>query len=283
MRNFFPRLRRLKWKLGRRLYMEARGEPRSNLPDSSDERYVQQAVLAATRDADQLVVLDVGANKGQWSGQFLRLAPDTLRKTDRLHLHAFEPVPASRAIYEQTLATIPGNDCIRLHPLALSDRAGTAEIAIWGDPAGTNTLSFDDASVMRAQKVLKIEAQTLDAFLAQQEIEHVTLLKIDAEGHDSLVLKGAAQALAEGRIDVVQFEYSHRWIYDRAFLRDVFRFAEDMPYTIVRIRGDHLERHPDWHPELERYFDANFALVHKRAEDWFSILDGAFDGSNTYA
>lgn len=277
------RLRRLKWKLGRRLYMDARGEPRSNLPDSSDERYVQQAVLAATAEVERLCVLDVGANKGQWSSQFLRLAPEARRTPARLSLNSFEPVPATRKVFARTLADTPGNDCVTLNALALSDSKGTASIAIWGETAGTNTLAFDTTSVTRAQKVLEIETSTLDGFLAGNGIDHVHLIKIDAEGHDSLVLQGARSALERGAVDVVQFEYSHRWIYARAFLRDVFRFVEGTPYAIARICGDRLERLPEWHPELERYFDANFALVHPRAEGWFNLHDGTFDRSNTYA
>ena len=276
-------LRRLQWKLGRRLYMAARGEPRSNLPDSSDERYVQASVLAATSDQEKLTVLDVGANKGQWSSQFLRLATEARRRPGSLALHAFEPVPATRELCEGTIAGTQGRECVFLHALALSDSAGIAPMAIWNETAGTNTLSFDDTSVTRAKRVLQIETQTLDAFLSAQEIDHVTLLKIDAEGHDFSVLKGGESALREERIDVVQFEYSHRWIYSRAFLRDMFRFVENTPYILARIRNDRLELLTEWHPELERYFDANFALIHPRAEGWFEIHKGRFDGSNSYA
>ncbi|VVT14409.1 FkbM family methyltransferase [Erythrobacter sp. EC-HK427] len=282
MGSLSAKLRRAQWKLGRRLYMTARGEPQSNLPDSSDERYMQAATLAALGDGPA-TILDVGANKGQWSSQLLGLASTALRSPDRLHLHAFEPVPATREVYKSKLAATPGGDCATLHPLALSNAAGTAEIAIWGETAGTNTLSFDDSSVGRAQRVLTIETTTLDSFLAEHGIDHVALLKIDAEGHDFLVLQGGQASLAAGKIDAVQFEYSHRWIYARQFLRDVFRLIEDLPYTLCRIRHDGLEHIAEWHPELERYFDANFALVHERVEGRYAIHRGAFDGGNTYA
>lgn len=282
MGSLSAKLRRAQWKLGRRLYMTARGEPQSNLPDSSDERYMQVATLAAAGEGP-VTILDVGANKGQWSSQLLGATPVHLCTPEKLRLHAFEPVPATREVYQSTLARTPGNECVTLHPLALSNATGTADIAIWGETAGTNTLSFDESSVGRAEKVLTIKTDTLDAFLAAQGIEHVALLKIDAEGHDFLVMQGGEEALRAGKIDVVQFEYSHRWIYARQFLRDVFRLIEDLPYSLCRIRHDGLEHLPEWHPELERYFDANFALVHERAEGRYAIHRGAFDGGNTYA
>ncbi len=283
MINFIIWIRRLKWRLGRRLYMDARGEPRSNLPDSSDERYAQQALLTGTTLVSQLVVMDVGANKGQWSNQFLNLAPKERLNPSALSLHAFEPVPATRDLYRKTIAATPGHACTTLHSVALSDAVGKAEIAIWGETAGTNTLSFDESSIKRAQKILQIETVTLDNFLKEHRLDHVHLLKIDAEGHDFQVLKGAEESIRNECVDVVQFEYSHRWIFARFFLRDVFRFVEKTPYSLVRICADRVERLPRWHPELERYFDANFALVHPRAECWFTIHDGTFDHSNTYA
>ena len=56
------------------------------------------------------------------------------------------------------------------------------------------------------------------------------LVKIDTEGHDLTVLRGARAMLAEHRIAVVQFEYNHRWVFARAFLRDAFEFLADLGY-----------------------------------------------------
>jgi hypothetical protein len=39
----------------------------------------------------------------------------------------------------------------------------------------------------------------------------VALLKVDAEGADPLVLRGASKLLASGRVDAVLFEYGHQW------------------------------------------------------------------------
>jgi ribonucleotide reductase alpha subunit len=40
---------------------------------------------------------------------------------------------------------------------------------------------------------------------------------------------------------------------------------------------------PNWHPEIERFFAANYALVHDRALGWFDVHRGIFDKANTYA
>jgi hypothetical protein len=45
------------------------------------------------------------------------------------------------------------------------------------------------------------------------------MIKIDAEGHDLAVLRGGQQLLKTHAISVLQFEYNHRWIYSRTYLR----------------------------------------------------------------
>jgi hypothetical protein len=96
------------------------------------------------------------------------------------------------------------------------------------------------------------------------------------------VLRGAYELLREERIDVLQFEYNHRWIYSRAFLKDVFALVADLPYEVARITPDALETLPGWHFELERFFEANYLLVRRPALDWFACRRGGFDASNIY-
>jgi methyltransferase FkbM-like protein len=58
---------------------------------------------------------------------------------------------------------------------------------------------------------------TLDRYAGQSGVARFALVKIDAEGHDLAVLRGARGLLAEHRITVAQFEYHRRWILARSF------------------------------------------------------------------
>jgi hypothetical protein len=55
-----------------------------------------------------------------------------------------------------------------------------------------------------------------------------------------------------------------------------------LPYCVARILPNSIEVLPAWHPELERFFEANYLLVHDRAICWFDARMGVFDVSNTY-
>src|SRR5688572_1283849 len=67
------------------------------------------------------VALDVGANAGHWSLQLARYSR---------HVHAFEPNPICLSRLVRLLPS-----CVSLHPIALSDRAGTATLRY--DPENT--------------------------------------------------------------------------------------------------------------------------------------------------
>lgn len=276
-------LRRLVWRLGRRLYTTARGEPTRNDPASNGELHLAARVVAANAAAPVLAVLDVGANVGDWSVPFVAALPAERRRRECLALHLFEPTPAVRATLAARLAAAGVADLATVHAVAVSEAAGTAEFAVMSETGGTNTLAVDDTVRREARAVLAVEMVTLTGFVAAAGLDHVHLVKVDVEGHDLAVLRGARPLLERGAVDVVQFEYNSRWIVPHAVLFDVFRLVEGLPYRVARVMPDHIEVFEAWHFELERYFEANYVLVHERALGWFDARHGRFDVSNTYA
>jgi hypothetical protein len=59
-------------------------------------------------------------------------------------------------------------------------------------------------------------------------------LKIDVEGHELNVLKGAAELLSSRRINFIQFEFGEADIDSRTYLRDFFDLLSDN-YDFFRI------------------------------------------------
>ena len=94
------------------------------------------------------------------------------------------------------------------------------------------------------------------------------------------VIRGALPLLQTGRISVLQFEYNHRWAFSRNFLRDVFVAVENLPYKVTKLQTNTLLMFEEWHPELEKFFEGNYALIHKDALGWFPIKKAGFDKNN---
>lgn len=259
-------LRRTIWRVGRKLYCIARGDIPNN-PSTNGEYWLLDEIIRA---ADQrMVMLDVGANKGDWT---LRAMGAANQCGKALSVVAFEPCSGTREILGDRVAKF---ESVQISACALSSSEGEAEFFSSTAGAGTNSLS--DVSGQHSEKVV---LTTLDAFLAKAAIPHLSMLKIDTEGFDFSVLQGANQTLAAGRVDVVQFEYNWRWLINHASLRDVFQFLKDKPYVLGKLTGTSIDFYDEWHFEMDRYFENNYVLVRK---DHAMIKLGVpvrFDASN---
>jgi hypothetical protein len=153
------------------------------------------------------------------------------------------------------------NDLISVNKLALSDKSGARDFFVYGGLSGINSLNPNEEA-----SVEQVECIQLDEFVALKQIDRVLFSKSDTEGHDYNVLLGATKFFQQGRVDVWQFEYNHRWLEVKAQLKDVFNFIADKPYLLGKLHGRGVEIYQQWHPELERYFEANYLLIRRGSE-----------------
>ena len=218
----------------------------------------------------------VGANVGDWSLSLVnQLTVPTMREATDLYI--FEPVPSTFEFLKNRLGS--ENPVLHYEPVALSSETGESVIYVSAPNAGTNSLHASSQSGDKQQ--IGINKVTATDFCKNHKIEKVHLFKCDTEGHDMEVIRGALPLLAEERISILQFEYNHRWIYARNFLRDVFISIEKLPYTLAMLQPDQLWIFSEWHPELERFFEGNYALVHDDAIGWFPTRRVIWDRYNT--
>ena len=87
-------------------------------------------------------------------------------------------------------------------------------------------------------RVDEVELRTLDQVAGELGLARIDLLKVDVEGHELPVLKGARGLLDAGAIEAVQFEFGERSLYSRTFLRDFFELlGRDFDFFRVTPRG----------------------------------------------
>lgn len=141
-------------------------------------------------------VVDVGANHGY----FTALA--ALLVGARGRVEAFEPNPAVAAALRAVLRRNGVEGRVGVHPEALSDRDGWAEFFVSVIPTNdglSSLLASDEAlahGAIRADHTLRVPTNTFDAFAARAGLGCVSLLKIDVEGAEALVLGGMQRTLA---------------------------------------------------------------------------------------
>ncbi len=219
---------------------------------SNGELSLQRWILDATPTGQKMHVLDVGANIGNWSCGMLAAAQQTGRIQD-LDLHAFEPSAHTFSLLAERLKQHP----VQLHQLALSNQVGFAQLYVAAPGAGTNSVHAS-AITGNCAATEAIQTTTLDAYAAHKHLSYLALVKIDTEGHDLAVMHGAAQLLSSQLISVVQFEYNHRWIAARAFLRDAFALLSPNAYKLGKLTPKGIEFYLDWDIDLETFTEGNY-------------------------
>jgi hypothetical protein len=95
-------------------------------------------------------------------------------------------------------------------------------------------------------------------------------LKIDTEGADFDVMRGAEGLFKNKQIDFVEFEYGGCWMENGKTLRSVFDFAEKYDYQLYKITDDRLI--PINH-SLEIKEDYVFELFLLINRDWIANLE----------
>jgi FkbM family methyltransferase len=231
---------------------------------TNGERLVQDVVLSHYPDDRDLIVFDVGANVGDWSIQLLNARGTGRRRNGALH--AFEPVSSTMQMFREHIADISGkNPGWNIVPVqkALSDRPGTSHIAVIEEGCGINSIIPDPREAIKRTE--KIELTTVDDYSQVNHISEIGLLKVDAEGHDLFVLRGAQQLLEAGGIHVIQFEYNHRWVWSHATLFDVFEYARGVGYRVGKVTAHAIEFYEHWDKELEKYVEGNYLFCRP---DW---------------
>lgn len=134
--------------------------------------------------------IDVGANKGVYTHYLSRLVP---------HVHAFEPNPKMHALLTRTL---PSN--ATAYTCALSDQNdATAEliVPVYGGVFSNVGASLNPRMKGRQHGIVTVETRTLDSFA----FRNIGFLKIDVEGFEKTVLRGAEELIARER-PVIQVE-----------------------------------------------------------------------------
>lgn len=218
---------------------------------TNGESAMQRWILRFSPPGEQIHVADVGANVGRWSRSMMAAASEAGRETD-LRLHAFEPDSRAFAQLEQAF----DGTSARLSRTALSDRHGTSLLHRVAPAAGRNSLyPVPGINETVQENVVTI---TLDSYAAHSGVERFSLVKIDAEGHDLPVLQGARALLTEHRIAVAQFEYNHRWVLARFFLRDAFEFLLALDYRVGKLTPRGVEFYPSWDVDLETFVEGNY-------------------------
>lgn len=192
-------------------------------PEQVDAFFAQKKMF--NPDA-QLTIFDVGAHHGETSLAYQKLFPQAT-------IYAFEPFEASMNSLKKN---INGTKQIFPQGVALSQEVGETTFHSNSFSATNSLLATAETETMgyfKTQNVVKIQTNTLDNFAQNNQIAHIDILKMDVQGAEHLVLRGAEKMLKQQKISLIYTEIIVKPSYDG-------QKSLDEMLTLVRSFGYNL-------------------------------------------
>ncbi|OBI90750.1 FkbM family methyltransferase [Mycobacterium asiaticum] len=137
------------------------------------------------------ISLDIGADVGEFAIAMLSASQSVV---------AFEPRPAQARDLTAMFDAVGAN--VRVEAVALSDAPGVTTMRVVESDPGRSTIDGEnvlDTAIGGAVQSIEVPVRCLDDY----QLTNVGLIKIDVEGHELAVLRGALDTLRRNRPSIV--------------------------------------------------------------------------------
>ncbi|MEM6884014.1 MAG: FkbM family methyltransferase [Verrucomicrobiota bacterium] len=213
-------------KLGYKLQRKQDVQWGTNLIDDLDR------IISRT---DARMVFDVGANVGQSTGWMRGAFPQA-------HIHCFEPV---RNTFEKLEQRARGVRDVSCHLLALGaeEKGGVMYTDPQGDRSTRNSFILCPEENVVQQEPEEVQVTTLDLFCRSNRIDNISFLKLDVEGYELEMLRGADLMLSSQKISMIYCEAS--LLPERrtqVFLGQLMEVFQQYRYELVGIYGQEFNQ-----------------------------------------
>jgi methyltransferase, FkbM family len=209
------------------------------------------------------VIFDVGANVGKYSNLIREFSPSA-------SIFAFEPHPETFKVLQDS-ANPHRYTAINV---ALTDSVGTTRLydyELHDNQKGSEHASLVEGVIesVHGGKSVEWEVQTttVDEFRARSGTGRIDLLKIDVEGNELKVLKGASQSLEQRQIDIIHFEFTEANMVSRTLMKDFFNLLPE--YDLFRMLPDGLAPLGAYYvPLAEIFYYQNIVAIRRGTRGW---------------
>lgn len=194
------------------------------------DAYQDQSLLMGAADVG--VILDVGANVGNTVERYYF-------GYSGARVHAFEPDPVTHETLAQRFAEHPR---VTTHCVAVADAPVVQNFYVNKDKSTSSLLPrpsagrryFNQQGVL--DEAIEVQAITLDGFCADNNIDHIDILKLDIQGGEVKALLGAQGLLSLQKVDVIYTEVQFIPLYEGAPLfHQLCEFLEGFGYALYGL------------------------------------------------
>ena len=199
-------------------------------------------VIRKSMQADP-VVIDCGANRGEWTREIRRCLG-----SHKGTWIALEPNPGCLPFLE-SIANL------EVICAGAGEHEGLQRLFTNSSTSGLASLHPRRDSVAQDSEftVTDVQIVTLDSIISGKHLKRVDFLKMDIEGHELFALRGALTALKQKCIGALSFEFGSGNVNSRTFFRDFWEFLTPLGFELRRICPGGVTT-----PVLEYYEDLEF-------------------------
>jgi len=175
------------------------------------------------KNKDPFILFDIGANIGNYSKIVTELYPQS-------YVYSFEP---SKITFEMLSKNLEKFDNVKPIQLAFGDTK--KKMNLYSNFAGSGMASLNKRNLSNSEIIFSrseiVNVLTLDDWSATNDI-FPDYIKIDVEGFELSVLKGAVKTLQ--KVKAVQFEFGGTVIDPNNYFRDYWNFFEKLNFSMFR-------------------------------------------------
>lgn len=181
-------------------------------------------------------------------------------------VYAFEPSPSTYALLRKNVDAATN---VFTHNIGIGDAQGESELTFAPNNRSGGFVS-DKTSASTGHVVEKISIDTLDDTVRRLKLKGVDFIKIDVEGFEAHVIKGAQETLSSYR-PVVALELNHWCLnaFQRTSVPEFFDYLRSVFPILYAIQGD---GYMDLHDPSESYIVMYWHILHMK----YLTLVGAF-------
>lgn len=192
-----------------------------------EKRIFRELVAAGFQPA---VIYDVGASTGEWSEAIASVLPDA-------EYHLFEPLASRVDLYRQELpAKLRSLRKATLHPVALGDENGSRDICVFSD--GYSSSFLDPGPLPEIQDRVPVTTYRLDDFVLQKRLPAPDVIKIDCQGFEAAILRGAAETVGHAMVLVVEAWFTRGYGPKTPVLDEIVDWLRRYSFSLVEL-GEH--------------------------------------------
>ncbi len=224
----------------------------------SGENIGLRVILGNCKDSP--VVFDVGAYVGEYTEAVFETRMDC-------KAFIFEPARKTFDQLKNKLAVGKYANChYKIFNFALGQQKGVATLHSDRDLSPLSSFSKRRLDHFKIEMKLreKVPVKTVDIVFSEQKLKKIDLLKIDVEGHELEVLKGAAKCFQKGKIRAVQFEFGGSAIDTRTYFQDYYYFFKKLGFDIFVLGPGGLTPINHYSLAYEYFFTSNYLAISSR-------------------